>query len=356
MRKTLFALAAVLALSVTGFAQLTTQSTTLSSALVKPNSYNPASLYDTVYVASTTGMLNPVFSGNSSAPQTWLYVDLEAMPVFNVVNSTTVQVIRGNPTNTLGTNPAPHISGATVFFGPYNNFVQGASVVQVGGLGSVDPSGACTPSNHQYLPLINAANGHLINCDTIGSSTYVWALTGQRLFVSPVGCGKLASTVTTTDNGMVPAATGNVVHQWTTNTTAGTTEITCALLPATYQGTGKGIIVTAVDFLYGAQTTAISSIAAATIQTVTYAASTSSGAAAAGTVATAGGSLTVTPTVLQLATTTSGLCYNEKLVFGTPFYANTDNVSLSFDQVFTNSAAATVYQSCGLEVYYDQPL
>lgn len=175
-------------------------------------------------------------------------------------------------------------------------------------------------------------------------------LSDGYFFVSPASCGKLATTTTTTDNGMVPVATGNVVHQFTTNTTGGTTQITCDVtFPAGRTTAGKGILVTDISLLYGVQTTAISSIAAATVNTVTY--PVALGGAASGTVASAGGSLTVSPASLSLSTTTTGQCYNESLTFAT-LVAASDLKKLTVDQVFTNSAAATVYQICGLVVHY----
>lgn len=174
-------------------------------------------------------------------------------------------------------------------------------------------------------------------------------LSDGYFFVSPANCGKLAATTTTTDNGMVPVATGNVVHQFTTNATGGTTQITCVINFPGRTTAGKGLLITDVSLLYGVQTTNISSIAPATVQTVTYPAAGTG--TAAGTVASAGGSLTVSPGTLDLNITTTGQCYNENLAFAT--LVGTDNLkSLSVDQVFTNSAAATVYQICGLIVHY----
>lgn len=174
-------------------------------------------------------------------------------------------------------------------------------------------------------------------------------LSDGYFFVSPANCGSKATTTTTTDNGMVPAATGNVVHQFTTNATGGTTQITCVFNLPGRTTAGKGVLVTDVSLLYGVQTTAISSVAAATVKTVTYPAGGTG--TAGGTVAQAGGTLTVVPASLDTATTTTGQCYNESLTFAT--LVGIDNLkSLSVDQVFTNSAAATVYQVCGLIVHY----
>jgi hypothetical protein len=74
------------------------------------------------------------------------------------------------------------------------------------------------------------------------------------------------------------------------------------------------------------------------------------GGSASSTVAAVGSPFTVTPTTLQTATTTSGNCYDEKVAFGTPFTYN-NNGKVSFDQVFSTSAAATTVQICGVLVH-----
>lgn len=350
--KTLKLFALSILLAAASFAQLTTQSTTLSAAAVQATGSSTSNLYDTYYVASTTGM---VAQSSLGAYNTWLYVDSEASPVVSVISTTAVQVLRGSGTDNLGTVSQAHISGATVLFGPYNNFVQGTSLISPAGTGVLDPQGSCVAAQFQYLPLINTANGHLIACDAVSSTSSIWARTGQWGFVSPAGCGELATTTAVTDDGMVPLATGVVVRKLVTNTTAGTTQITCTITPTSLAlSNGKGIIVTGVSLVYGVQGSGgITSIAAATIQSLTWPAP---GGTAKGTVGSAaGGTLTVTPASVQIAATTSAQFYNEFLSFGTPFYANTNYQTLTFDQVITNSTTALTYQIWGLQVYYDQP-
>jgi hypothetical protein len=315
--------AALLILAALSFGQVAMTSTTAAAQV--------GQIDQSIYVASATGI---TAAGNLNQETTVLMVDREVMYV-TTVNGTQIGVLRGRE----GTKQTAHANGATVWFGPPNYFLQ------------QDPVGYCVASSYPATPMISESSGRAWTCNSL---TNTWGQTSFR-FISGVNCGVLAATTTTTDNGMVPVATNNVVHQFTTNATGGTSQITCDIPFDSHLDAGKGIVVTDVELFYGAQTTAISSIAAATVKTVTYPASTAAGVAAAGTVATAGGTYTVTPTTLQKATTTTGQCYDEKIAFGTPIALNTDNQKLTFEQVFTNSAAATVYQVCGLLVHYYVP-
>jgi len=320
-----------LALSALAFGQATLASTTLSAQVGQTDTY--------VILAATTGISG---LGPLGQCQTDLYVDRELMCVVSV-NTASGQTFVQRDVFNMGTVVQSHASGAVVWIGTPSQFPTANG----------QPSGYCNPTqlNNGALPWIAINTGAIYTCNSL---TNQWGTEGY-VFISPVGCGSLATTTTTTDNGMVPAATNNVVHQFTTSGTGGTTELTCDLTLPSRITAGKGAVLTDVEFLYGAQTTAISSIAAATVKTVTYPASTASGDAAAGTVAAAGGTYTVTPSTLQKSTTTTGQCYNEKVAFGTPIPVNTDNQVVTFDQVFTNSAAATVYQVCGLLVHYYVP-
>lgn len=160
---------------------------------------------------------------------------------------------------------------------------------------------------------------------------------------------------------LIRAATGNMILVATTTAAANAIEVICDIsVPGTQlSGPAKGITITQVNILYGVQTTALTSIGAAAINSVTYPNSTAAGAAAAATVASAGGSLTVTPTSLQLTTTTLGQCFNEALVLGTPILQSNGNpnIQLTVDQVFNQTAAAsTVLNICDVYVTYNEVL
>jgi hypothetical protein len=197
---------------------------------------------------------------------------------------------------------------------------------------------------------IQRASTNLITLQTAAGSP-VGPADGYA-FISPANCAELATTTAiSTGPAMVRAAAGNAVLSATTNTTGGTIAVTCQIPFATRTTAGYGWKILDVSLAYGVQTTALTSIAAATVNTIAYPAA---GAAAAGTVtSTAGGTLTVTPGTLQLTTTTSGQCFNEKLTFGTPLLLNADTTGFSVDQVFTTAGTtATTLQICGVWVHY----
>lgn len=178
-------------------------------------------------------------------------------------------------------------------------------------------------------------------------------------FIPPTACAATATTTAFSPTpGFTRAAAGNTILTATTNTTAGTVAITCDLDTILTRllvrnGSNRGTIIYDVGFLYGIQTTAMTSIATPVLNTVTYPASTAAGAAATGTVAAAGGTLTVTPTALQLTVTTTGQCFNERMFLATPYPMVSDNVHLTFEQVFTTAGStATTIQVCGLYVHF----
>lgn len=163
--------------------------------------------------------------------------------------------------------------------------------------------------------------------------------------------GALGSSTTGANPGINFAATGNAVLQVLTTSAASVTKLDCDVTPPTRSSSGKGVTVTGLQLFYGAQTTAFNAITAPTVQTVTYAAT---GGSSQGTVATAGGSLSVTPATLQLATTTTGQCYSENISFATPVSLNTALQRLTLEQIFNqNTAAVQTVQICGVQVFYN---
>jgi hypothetical protein len=171
----------------------------------------------------------------------------------------------------------------------------------------------------------------------------------KTTWIDPANCSGTATTLAITANGQVRAAAGNgAIRFFTTDNAGGTVAVNCDLSSAFANRIGSSARITSVEFFYGVQTTAISSIATAVVSFVQLA---TSGAAAAGTVSTAGGSLTVTPAVLQLTTTTTGQCFNEKVSMGTPIAAR-DARRVTFEQVFTFGMAISTLQICGIQVNY----
>lgn len=321
----------VLGLPMLALAQTNTlTSTTLSAAVSQPSGSTPAA--SVIAVASATGINAPSVTNGTQG--TMLFVDREAMRVISITG-TNITVLRGQE----GTRAAGHVSGATVWIGNPNWFKDR------------DPIGTCTLSGEYSSPWINVTTGAIYVCNAGG----VFGLANGYAFVSAANCGMTAGTAFAAGSpALLRAAAGNFVLNGTVSAAGQTLTVDCdiAAIGSALFGYPGGVTITGVSLLYGAQGSDISSIAAALVDSVAYPASTAAGVAASGTVATlAGGTLTVTPTTLQLTATTSGQCYNELLSFGTPFSVSTNNKRLTLEQVFTVASGASI-QVCGLEVYY----
>ena len=210
---------------------------------------------------------------------------------------------------------------------------------------------AAVPGNRILYYCSTNSSGNITNCfptelDVNGAVPVTYG--DAAYFVQPSACFMTASTTAfTAGPALVRTSANNQVLQAVTNTTAGTVSLTCDVTFSGRTTSGLGFQAKDIELFYGVQGTAFSSIAAATVATVSF---PSAGGSASSTVASAGGSYTVTPTTLQTATTTSGNCYDEKVAFGTPFTYN-NNGKVSFDQVFSTSAAATTVQICGVLVH-----
>lgn len=146
--------------------QQTMVQTTLTAAVTGPSFYSGTSptIQTTILLASTTGIVAPVLPGT---PSTVIYIDREAMGVFGV-NSTTgfVSVNRGY----LGTQAAPHLSGAMVLVAPNYNvtIAQGGNPVPNGLFAQDAPAGStCTASNTTTTPWVNVLTGAQWICSSI---------------------------------------------------------------------------------------------------------------------------------------------------------------------------------------------
>ena len=215
----------------------------------------------------------------------------------------------------------------------------------------------------------NAANSNDISLQVNGSNLLVLggagvtAPTDGWFFVGPENCSMALTTGTFAANpatsgalsapAMARAASGNSVLQLTTTAAANTTDVVCEFNVPSRLTSAKGITINDIVYAFGYQTTALTSIGTAAVNSITYSAP---GGAAAGTVAAVGGALTVTAGTSHGtpgATTTGGQCYVEKLAFGTPYAVITDNTRLAWQNTFVQSAAsATVMQICGTWVHY----
>jgi len=322
----------LLGLPIVALAQSNTlTTTTLSAAIAQPTASTPPAQYITV--ASATGINVPSITNGTQG--TMLFVDREAIRVIAQVGSTTTfQVLRGQN----GTRAVGHISGASVLIGNPQWFKQS------------DPLGTCAIGTEYSSPWINTLTGGIWVC-----SNNQYVLANQSVFIPPSACWMTPTTTAfTTGPALTRTGAGSQVLSGTTNTTAGTIAVNCSLADIQLGfAPSFGVMLQAVSLLYGVQTTALSSIATAIVDGITYPASTAAGAAAGATVAAIGGTLTVTPTTLQLATTTAGQCYDEKVSFGTPFYLNSDTFQPTLEQVFTTAGtSATTLQVCGVILYF----
>jgi hypothetical protein len=210
---------------------------------------------------------------------------------------------------------------------------------------------AAIPGNRILYYCSTNASGNVSGCyaselDVNGAVPVTYG--DAAYFVQPSACIMTAATTAFT-SGPAPVRTGanNQVLQGITNSTAGTVSVTCDVTFSGRTTTGLGFQATDIELFYAVQGAAFASIAPATVATVTF---PTAGGAAGSTVASVGGSYTVTPASLQTATTTSGNCYDEKVAFGTPFTYN-NNGKVSFDQVFSTAASATTVQLCGVLVH-----
>jgi len=220
------------------------------------------------------------------------------------------------------------------------------------GLSNTTTYATAAAAGNRLLYFCTTTGGNITGCapaslDIVGPVPASYA--DGALFISPANCWMTPTTTAfTAGPALVRAAANNQVLSATTNTTGGTIAVTCDISFEGRTTANLGFIATDVSIFYGVQTTNLSSIAAATVTTVTY---PSAGGSASGTVANADGTLTVTPGTLQKNTTTSGQCYNENIAFGTPF-SYTDLTKVTLDQVFTTAGTtATTLQICGLLVH-----
>jgi hypothetical protein len=311
------------------FGQTQVASTTLAAAMASGDT--------TVSLTSTTGIL-----ARDTAVNTELFVDHELMEVIYV--SPNVVVNRG----VGGSRQSPHAANAKVWFSTPPAFWKS------------EPAGACTAQS--VTPAIVVPTGDQWICPSSGPNAGVWSKSGPApdqafvftdgvKYVSPGACLVTAGTGTVgTAYGTLRTAANETTGQMTVGASGnGTFLLTCEITESGRTLANKGNTVTGVSLLYGAQTAAITSIAAATLDTVVYPAA---GATAAGTVASAGGSLTVTPSTLVLTTTTTGQCNNEYIALGTPLPpANLQRFTLEQSFTLANSG---VLQICGVLLYYTE--
>ena len=278
----------------------------------------------------------------------------------------------GATTFTIGSSAARTITFPDVGGNASVAYINPTSSQSISGIGSLTSTtsnaasaGVLRLANTEAVNWRNAANNADIGLSVDASNFLQWngsSPTDGYYFVGPEQCSMALTTGVFAANpansgaltapALVRAASSNSVLQLVTTGAANTTDVVCDFTPPSRLTSGKGITINSIGYLFGYQTTALTSIGTAAVNSITYAAPGS----AAGTVAAAGGSLTPvgginhgTPPVV----TTTGQCYNEGLTFGTPYAVVTDRVRLVWQNTFVQSAAsATTMQICGTMVYY----
>jgi hypothetical protein len=226
------------------FGQVTTSSTTLSSAIDgRQNAFN---------VASATGITAPSFAAGNApngANQTILTVDQERMFV-NAISGTFVSVSRGWD----GTTAMAHVSGATVYSGPPTYF---------GAAGQWPVGGACTATSELNLPKINSMSGYVLNCIggiwVIQNTPLPYNLTDGEFDIPISDCAPSVSDHAGTLGITVTGASNVYAMQAATSSSATTNTLTftCPIRVPFRTNSGKGISITSVTADYGVQTTAL---------------------------------------------------------------------------------------------------
>lgn len=149
--KTLLLIVTLLSMSVLSFGQANITTTTLSSAVSD-------SVVNQVVVSSATG-----FSASTAGTQTFILIDHELMQV-RAISSTTLTVARGQ-----GGKASPHASGARVLFGAGGQWNSRDGSTTGVFLGTSVPTGGCTATKSQTLPVVTAGVGAgtwvLYNCN-----------------------------------------------------------------------------------------------------------------------------------------------------------------------------------------------
>lgn len=227
LSRLLVSLLLILGLTSAVHAQTVLTSTTLSAAITGPADQQ-------ISIASTT---NWVASGSTG--QTFALVDREIMAV-RTINTTSkvVQVTRG----ASATRPAPHISGATIWFIPSPLAIQ-----------PYVPSGQCTRTALLYVPMIvggiattpqTSEVGGLWDC--LGVTTAgQWVQTAPTANVSVYGTA-VASATSITPTGTYFQVSGTVNPVNTIVVPAGWATGNCLTIEPTgvwVTGTGGNIVI-----------------------------------------------------------------------------------------------------------------
>lgn len=340
---TLFKLSAITAILAIGLHAQTAPTITSFSGAV--NGQGNGSLTSPGQSPNTVVCLTSSTGVTATPPQS---VALFSGREYMIVNAATSSsscwsVTRGY----AGTSPAPHNSGDAVVVGPTGGFGGSpfANNPPSGGAGS-----PCNATVLAYLPIVVVGSegyqteiGQNWNCFSSAgvqaTGAGLWyptnapltgpALTDFEIFVPATGICSSAITTGSAGTGNATTILDGSVPAFKLSSTAAAAglNLDCNLTAAMRTLTGKGITLTNLSVVYSIQTTTATSM---TTPTIGYfqapVASTSETASSATLVATAGGTLTMTPAVASanLTTVSAGQYYTQNIALGTPIQMNSD--------------------------------
>lgn len=322
-------------------AQNDTTSTTLAAAIV-------AKINTQWCLASATGVSVRSISGSGSI----LWADREAAQVTTQGSSSVCfNVIRGQ----LGTSANyAHASGAKVWVGSAATSSGDPSRPLDGAFATTPPTGTCTASAQYTLPIIvtgtsvGVVPGSIFTC--AGGR---WGRLMEQ-YVPPTQCTTSPTTSTVTNTYIPVGASAVFVLNATTNAAAGTTTLSCTILPPTSFLAQRGAVLVDIIVAVGSQTTAPTSIGTATLGTIAFPTPVATTQTASVVTPVTAGTLTqVGPTTTVLTVTTAGAFLTFKYTSGSDVVLTTDIQSMVFQVPYLQSAAAAMTLNWpGLFVHY----
>jgi|HubBroStandDraft_1064217.scaffolds.fasta_scaffold146759_2 hypothetical protein len=321
-----------------------TTQTTLTASLTNSGSNN------LVCIASATGVLLPSISQNGS----YFVADSEAMQVISSQGTLCYNVKRG----VLGTRVQAHLNAATVWVAqPSTGTGDSSRPFSGGAIATNIPTASCTASAQFSLPIVvvgnpsGAGNGEIFTCTAAG----YWGRI-RAFYVPPTQCTTAPTTSTVTNTYTQIGASNVFVLNATTNSAAGTTTLTCDVLPPTDVLTSTGAILMDITLFIGSQTTAPTSLGTSTLGSITFpAAATSETPSTVTPVAVGGTVTTVSPTAITTVTT-AGAFLTIKHTYANQVRLSNDLQVLQYTMPFLQSAAAVMtLNTPGLLVHYTVP-
>lgn len=181
--------------------------------------------------------------------------------------------------------------------------------------------------------------------------------TDGYFYVAPSACWFSVTGGTTTTTLTALGASFVPVINSTTSSAASVLTLQCYVAVPSKLTATKGVTISDVVIMYGAQTSDITSIDGAAISTIAFPAAGATETPSTVTPSAIAGSITQSSTTSNLAKTTAGAFYTSKLTLATPFNLATDLQALIVTLVFHNTATSVLtVNSPGLIVHYSNTL